>query len=219
MFIKFTASLYRAVSQVKSTEKTRYYLNGVYVQPHVDGGVLLVATDAHRMMVAHDASGTCKVAKIVALPKEAMTTPIVRNNEFVEVDADGVATIGVFRSTKTTFIDGTFPDWSRVLTPILNGAKKPSYALAAFNGNYVASFGKIAELLGTDKSSSIQVVSFSDHNPALILFPRSPEAFGILMPMRATLNNAMPAFMRPVMEPMIAPKKKTARRASQSLAA
>ncbi len=50
-----------------------------------------------------------------------------------------------------------------------------------------------------------------DARAVLILFPAIPEAFGILMPMRAEIAGGLPAWMRPVME---AKSKKAKRRAA-----
>ena len=46
----------RAYSAV-STEETRYYLNGVHIEPAPDGGVLMVATDGHRLLCIRDPKG------------------------------------------------------------------------------------------------------------------------------------------------------------------
>lgn len=46
----------RAYSAV-STEETRYYLNGVHIEPAPDGGVLMIATDGHRLLCIRDAKG------------------------------------------------------------------------------------------------------------------------------------------------------------------
>src|SRR5690554_1106144 len=51
------ASLFRVAAMFQSTEETRYYLNGVHIEQHQDEGVFLVATDGHRLLVAHDVSG------------------------------------------------------------------------------------------------------------------------------------------------------------------
>lgn len=41
-------------------EETRYYLNGVHLEAHRDGGVLAVATDGHKMGVAYDDIGAAE---------------------------------------------------------------------------------------------------------------------------------------------------------------
>jgi DNA polymerase-3 subunit beta len=46
-----------AATYAASTEETRYYLNGVFCEPHEDGGVILTATDGHRLLSFRDPVG------------------------------------------------------------------------------------------------------------------------------------------------------------------
>lgn len=50
------ADLFRIAYSCVSTEETRYYLNGVHLEPHPCGGAFMVATDGHRLIVVHDES-------------------------------------------------------------------------------------------------------------------------------------------------------------------
>lgn len=52
-----SADLFRRTMMAQSTEETRYYLNGVRIEPCPEGGVLLIATDGHRLLVFRDADG------------------------------------------------------------------------------------------------------------------------------------------------------------------
>src|SRR5450759_523711 len=62
---------FRAANECRSTEETRYYLNGVYIAPHPDKGVILTATDGHRLISLHDEAGKCSAAKIVNIDPQA----------------------------------------------------------------------------------------------------------------------------------------------------
>ena len=64
----FRADFLHLASLFRSTEGTRYYLNGVYVEPAAGGGVVLVATDGHRLCVFHDAEGFIDTPSIVVPP-------------------------------------------------------------------------------------------------------------------------------------------------------
>ena len=219
MQIKVDAKLFNAVRQVQSTEETRYYLQGVFVQPHPDKGALLVATDGHRMLVGHDADGVCKKAAICSVGKEAFThktrEPEVADK--IEIDDGGIAALGTFRSIKSVFVDGTYPDWSHVLLPVLKLAKerfhgKPVFAPAGFNGEYIAALPKVAAIMGGDKGTrAVKLIAFSEADPALILFPNFPQIFGVMMPMRTPpMDAALPAFMKEVLEPSRKTKRKAA---------
>lgn len=52
-----SADLFRRAMMAQSTEETRYYLNGVHIEPCPEGGALLVATDGHRLLVFRDEHG------------------------------------------------------------------------------------------------------------------------------------------------------------------
>jgi len=107
-----------------STEETRYYLNGIYLHPEESGGkpvLRSVATDGHRLARVQ-----------TALPAGAETMPgiIVPRKTVLEVrrlveDQEKPVQISVSESkirfefgdmTLTSkLIDGTFPDYSRVI--------------------------------------------------------------------------------------------------------
>jgi DNA polymerase III subunit beta len=102
-----------------STEETRYYLNGVYL--HVLGKELLaVATDGHRLAkVIMEAPAGAKGMPGVIVPRKTVS-------QLIQLGA-GVESIGVALSDKrikfdfgatvlsSKVIDGTFPDYSRVV--------------------------------------------------------------------------------------------------------
>ncbi len=66
-----SADLFRRAQAAMSTEETRYYLNGVQVEPCEQGGVLLISTDGYRLIVLHDAKGyASEGGGIVSLNKD-----------------------------------------------------------------------------------------------------------------------------------------------------
>lgn len=213
--VKIDAGLFRIVHTAVSTEETRYYLNGVYIEPHADGGALLVATDGHRLLAAHDPLASCQESSIVQLPKEALALckrpKTVDRRELVIDTQNAVATINnikpadagatepvaeMIAAFQANVIDGTFPDWRRVTpTELLdkNAADSP-----AFNGLYLKAFGNLAMEIG--KHSGLQTVamrmSISDgHSPVVIRWSGQPNIFGVLMPMRDDVRGFLPAFM------------------------
>lgn len=72
MTIRVDANLLRLAHMAISKEETRYYLNGVHIEPHPVRGAILVATDGHRMVVIHDADAECDEDVIVKLPGYAL---------------------------------------------------------------------------------------------------------------------------------------------------
>jgi hypothetical protein len=48
-----------AMLHIISREETRYYLNGVFIEPHKDGGAVLTATDGHLLVTLRDPHAIC----------------------------------------------------------------------------------------------------------------------------------------------------------------
>lgn len=158
-----------------STEETRYYLNGVYM--HVaagEGGPVMrcVATDGHRL------------ARIDApLPEDAKGMPGVivprkTVNELRKLLDDDEATIAVSVSeTKVRFatpqitmtskvIDGTFPDYARVI-PTGNTRRLEVDA---------AEFAKAVDFVATVSSERSRAVKLSLEDDRLVLSVNSPDS-------------------------------------------
>ena len=104
-----------------STEETRYYLNGIYLHKSDQGDLCAVATDGHRLALTRQGlpSGAAGMPSII-VPRKAVTE-LRKLLDDVEGEV-GVAlsdtraefTFGAVR-LKTKLIDGTFPDYTRVI--------------------------------------------------------------------------------------------------------
>lgn len=175
-----------------STEETRYYLNGVYVHPCPEGGVLCVATDGHRLGVRRDKMGICHEPTIVRVPKElklpgkslfpnmpwlvCMSNGSKGHLSLVEAElksVDDVAEAAIARVDDciirfgAAVIDGTFPDYSRAVPKRVEGKT------IGLNGDYLKSFGRNLSLNGESSSS-----------PFLVRDEQDRDFLGVVMPMR-----------------------------------
>ncbi len=158
-----------------STEETRYYLNGVYL--HVadgDGGRVLrcVATDGHRL---------ARIDAVLPAGAEGMAGVIVPRKTVGELRKlldDDEATIAVSVSeTKIRFatpaitltskvIDGTFPDYTRVI-PQGNTRRLEVDA---------AEFAKAVDRVATVSSERSRAVKLSLDEDRLILSVNAPDS-------------------------------------------
>lgn len=205
-FIDVDARMFAAVSQCASSDETRSYLCGVRIQRHPVKGALLVATDGHRLVAAHDESAHCKKDTTIALPKDALRLCLKKGDPLrLAVRSDGIAQIGEeWQSPATCLVLGAYPEWHRVVPLVKNWPN----ATASFRGIYIGDFGKIAEMFSGAGHGAIRVFTQSEMDPALILFPRIPYAFGVLMPMRGDVGEGVPLWMKPVIDQAKRPVKK-----------
>ena len=191
MFTSFKPEALAAVALFQSTEETKYYLKGVYIEAHPDGGVIMTATDGHRLGSYHDnEAGQPESPMILPISREVLTA--LKNKKALAVSWKENKITVTFRGkaaaddySEASFtaepIDGTFPDWRRVVP------EKPVTAnnnFPAFNGSYLGDFGKAAALITGIKDGTVRILHSGDKNAALVEFPGNPDFTGVLMPIR-----------------------------------
>jgi DNA polymerase-3 subunit beta len=166
--------LLKAALLCASTEQTRYYLCGV----HLSTSGHMVTTDGHRMFVARLND---KPAADVIIPladvQAALKLAGARCQE-IEVTADKIGQIAF------TAVDGTFPDWRRVVptgeeTPAKD-KPEDSAAHVHFNHAYIGDLAKMGKALAG--ASMLHPTSAS--NPCLVTFGERADCFAVLMPVR-----------------------------------
>jgi len=164
--------LLKAALLCASNEETRYYLKGV----HLSMSGHMVTTDGHRMFVARLND---KPAADVIIPladvQAALKLAGARCQE-IEVTADKIGQIAY------TAVDGTFPEWRRVVPTGEETHTKPedSAAHVHFNHAYIGDLAKMGKALGG--TSMLHPTSAS--NPCLVTFGERADCFAVLMPVR-----------------------------------
>jgi len=157
-----------------STEETRYYLNGIYLHPAAQGRqatLRAVATDGHRLAQAE-----------LALPKGANGMPGVilprktvhELHRLIEA-SEATISVGVSASkarfeigtvTLTTkLIDGTFPDYARVIP------KANDKALKVRNAEFISAVDRVSTI-ASERGRAIKLNVNADK---LVLSVNNPE--------------------------------------------
>ena len=127
--IKVKASHFYRVAMAKSSEATRYYLNGVCIARCAKGGAELIATDGNVMLCARDETGEADSAPVIvaadkpalaAMRKAAMVSAKTMKDAYVVITGDKLIVTDNFGTAlyiqpTTCIIDGSFPDWRRVV--------------------------------------------------------------------------------------------------------
>jgi DNA polymerase-3 subunit beta len=158
-----------------STEETRYYLNGIYVHTvDVDGTALLraVATDGHRLARSETTAPTGSAG----MPGVIVPRKTVAELQKLLQDHDG--TIDVSLSTQkirfvigavtltSKLIDGTFPDYTRVI-PVANDRRLTVER---------ADFARSVDRVSTISSERGRAVKLSIGDGRLTLSVNNPDA-------------------------------------------
>jgi len=206
------ADLFRAVYVAVSKEETRYYLQGVYIEPHPVKGVLLTATDGSRLLNAWDEHGSVDAPMIVRLTPDLLKACKQRTvahrahvSRLVHI-VDGTARIvdadmtAVALGVNDCRVDGAFPKWRNVL-PRIDANTPCSPAGFIFNPKLIGDMATVCEALGAATGGPIIATSLYGADaisPVLVHFGKCAIAFGVVMPLQAPMLtdlHALPAYM------------------------
>lgn len=174
--------LLKAALVCASSVETRYYLRGVYLATSGH----MVTTDGHRMFVARLDE---RPSIDVIVPYDAVAAALkLAGARCKDLEIDLTANrIGQIQFTP---VDGTFPEWRRVVpTGLEIPSSKPGANDGAehvhFNNRYVGDFEKMADIL-CGKSTTGQSVLHprTASSPCLVTFGERKDCFAVLMPMR-----------------------------------
>ncbi len=158
-----------------STEETRYYLNGVYM--HIadsDGGKVLrcVATDGHRLarIDAEMPDGAANMAGVIVPRKTVGEMRKLLDDDDMDVAVSVSETKVRFATADITLtskvIDGTFPDYTRVI-PQGNTRKMEVDA---------ADFARAVDRVATVSSERSRAVKLSLDQDKLVLSVNAPDS-------------------------------------------
>ncbi len=195
--VRFNAKYVAVLAEFMGKNDVRYYLNGAFVTPHNENGVLLVATDGHTMVVIHDPEGETNGDHIFPLSKPLIAAakkrvPNIGKPEAVELIGDAA----YVRQLKEDLaydpaisaldvhvehcppIDGKYPDIKRVI-PI--GAPIPS--LITLRPEYMARLAKAGKDLGLGYVGA-SLFTYGKYASTAVRLSKLPEALFIIMPMR-----------------------------------
>lgn len=156
------AALFKPVSYSISSEATRYYLCGIYLHP-ADGKLRAVATNRHTL-AQHEAEGVGDFPGVIVPAKTVGLVPPGVVSVSVSATKVRFATAGLEVVSKV--IDGTFPDYQRVIPRSNDKLARVDRALMAASADRVAT-------IATDKSRCVKVSFMSG---ALQLSARSEQS-------------------------------------------
>lgn len=207
------------LTRFASDEETRYCLQGVAIQPSAGGGpneLTMIATDGHRMGILRQRPEEGWISHpgfILAADKSLIRACKGRKNEYVflvcyadRVDvingpapdlaeelasAYGIAP-SISLPAASVYIDGTFPDWRRVLPPAgrkASGKRQTkrgdgSASCVGINAEYLASFA------APEKTSGAPIAFDWDGKNAIIVTNTDPRFLGVVMPLRSSRSAA-----------------------------
>ncbi len=154
-----------------STEETRYYLNGVYMHA-ADGNLRCVATDGHRLarIDAPLPEGAAEMPGVIVPRKTVGELRKLLDDDDMQIAVSVSETKIRFATPEITLtskvIDGTFPDYTRVI-PVSNSRRLEVDA---------AEFAQAVDRVSTVSSERSRAVKLSLDEDRLILSVNAPDS-------------------------------------------
>lgn len=241
MTIIVNADLVRQLLPFTSNEGFRFYLSGINVEPHPDGGAWVVATDGHRMAIFHDSMAICDTPVIIKIPpamaaacrpsknkkmrlltvdgKMAMLHEHPHVTAAEEINREWLIADNMLLACGDALIDADYPDWRKALPKELPTNEVGPFAV---NPLLIAAFGKIGPGVSLHMSDT--------YSPIIVKVTARDDFVGALMPMRVDSWTSYPKWFlaepnpasKPTAKKPIAKKpaaKKRAPKTKQSVAA
>jgi len=183
--IALSKSQIRAVLRFAAKNDIRYYLNGINVECHRTVAYL-TATNGHFLgicRVERD-SEDCGTGSFI-LPREVLekikpTGKWAADLVTVTVDGDRFTIADAIAGTETrgAVVEGTFPDWRRVIPDKVSGES------AQYSAEYLALMAKAAGDLGYKGGGNGYTIGQNGQASAIVEFTTSPHFLAVIMPVR-----------------------------------
>lgn len=206
---RFNAVIFAAARRFADKHDCRESIRGVHVEASPDGGILLVATDGHRLVCMHDLGGSIdpSFGRTFSIPNirlpcvsrrryyeartaRVMTSPSTFPKAMIEILDEDSVMIG---SVLVSLITSDFPDWRAVVPDSIGIMEMHG---APYNPQYVIDFEAITMAYGMSNQGAFTIWPRVDM-AALVTWEKCP-AFAVIMPLSSSeARPARPSFADP----------------------
>lgn len=194
--LRLTAKLLPIIAPFIAKADIRYYLNGINVRPHKDGGAIVVATNGHALGAIYDKAAVCEHEVILRFDgrmQQACAGGLANDRAVVMIGGRlAVVENGdseVYIQAGRPDIDGTYPLYERVIPKI---EALQSGMPGMYGSPVMAVAQKAAEMAGKVMNrrsrASVGITFFSKIDDptasSVFRFDCAPDFVGVLMSMR-----------------------------------
>lgn len=187
-------SAFKIALECAGKDDTRYYLNGVYLEPNKNR---MTATDGHRMFVSNIADEMIEVEGndpvIVGIYNPVTNKRVDRlpkSWKKVIIDFETMTISDPLKgSLAIKIIDGRFPECSRVVSSAVNENLDPNFYEISYNPRLISS---LVEAAGFSPTSMVEKTYRTSKSGMFFQFADlGITHFGILMPSRYDVKSSV----------------------------
>lgn len=193
--IQFQAKYLPALLAFKQKSGIRFYLDSIRIEPHPDGGAILVSTDGHRMMIIRDSQAVLAEAANITVRYDAARFCKGESN-IVTIDASDRLIVsgeegelyvqpGIASFEMKGF---KYPEW-RAVVPKFSELK--TAVADYFASGYIEAVCRAHpnyKKAGAFMAGAVRFWQAGENQSMAVEFDGYPEYLGIIMPMREAGN-------------------------------
>lgn len=191
--IQFQAKYLPALTAFMAKNDIRYYLNGIHIHPHADGGAVLVATDGCRLLAIRDIEAHCdeeiifKIAPGLARlckRKNAIVTINTITERLTISDDDGELFVQPGRClivAKYVNYKNCMPDFAKLKMAVADHIRS----------NYLAEAAAAHPGYGSTRLHDKNAIRLWQEDPmkaVIVEYAGYPEYCGVIMPVRCDVD-------------------------------
>lgn len=193
--IQFQAKYLPALVAFMAKNDIRYYLNGISIRRHPNGGVVLAATDGHRMLLIRDSDGSVD-EDIIFRVAPGMANFCKKPDAIVRIDRE-TQLLTVFQKEEELYlmpgkciVEGIFPDYRRVV-PNFEDLKLS--VAGHLNTKYLADAALAHPGVASKRSSkmAIRLWQASPTGAVVVEYNGFPEYCAVIMTMHCDVAEPM----------------------------
>lgn len=179
------------LGEFRAKRDVRYYLEGIYIEPHETTGAYLVATDGHRLCVIHDEAAQIDAPMLLnpaplifQEAKNAWLADFDRRKCELQDEAEQF-----IMSALAPMIEAAYPEW-RGVVPTVEGDHTPG----ALNHALIQAISKAPWGRGNSKAAMFHFSG--EDRAATIRLPDLPEILIVIAPQRHDAMQRTPGWFR-----------------------
>ena len=189
--LSLTANLIPLVAPFMPANDIRFYLNGINVRPHPDGGAVICATNGHVLAVVRDHAAVCEREVIIHLRKSTVAACAQRplNGRLLSLIHGRIAVTeggeDILIQPGSPIIEGTFPDYRQIVP---KASKLIGGLAGGFNSQYLALLNAAVTAAGKNTGAAFHALSFfhaPDSKSSVARIEGVDEFIAVLMPMKS----------------------------------
>ena len=186
MIKNINTELLKAALVCAGNTENRYHLEGLFIEPHKDGGLTYTSTNGHILCSAYDKEAEHRLKSPICIKIKPSLLNLIQDDT-VSIDVKKNHIIGSQLGIKVKTIEPEgYPNYRKAVSKV-----KKEGSCDTYNQKYIRNFMSVPGIFGL-KNPSILIKSCKTGTPAIVRFAGIDDWFGVIMPTISGCEDVVP---------------------------